>query len=295
MRAAWPGRSSTRLAGPAKSSASLLLRRIAQHADTQFGRDHDFGAIRTAADFRRRVPITTYDYLEPYIDRVRNGDLNALFGRWHGSLDVRDDVGDDESAQDDPRHARIAPRLSRGMDDLGHHGLRRPLPDPPLRAAADPPVRQRLAGNRHARRHPLRRDHRPDRPHAEPAGPDDVLHAGGRVADQGHRIEVLSRPAVLGLSRPGHGHRRQSQHHPGHGPARRPRESRTDPRPVRRHDRRPMGHRPGDPPLAPVLDPHPSQASGSKTRADRRSDRPTPSRKTTGPTSNSCRTGWAGP
>ncbi len=59
----------------------LLLRRIAQHADSQFGRDHHFGEIRTPADFRRRVPIATYDRLEPYIDRVRRGDLGALFGR----------------------------------------------------------------------------------------------------------------------------------------------------------------------------------------------------------------------
>ena len=59
----------------------LLLRRIAQHADSQFGRDHHFGEIRSAADFRQRVPITTYGYFEPYIDRVRQGDLSALFGQ----------------------------------------------------------------------------------------------------------------------------------------------------------------------------------------------------------------------
>jgi hypothetical protein len=69
----------TRRAGEVQRE--LLLRRIARHADTQFGRDHHFGEIRTAADFRRRVPIATYDDLEPYIDRVRHGELNALFGQ----------------------------------------------------------------------------------------------------------------------------------------------------------------------------------------------------------------------
>ena len=69
----------TRRAGEVQQE--LLLRRIAQHADTQFGRDHQFGEIRTAADFRRRVPIASYDDLEPYIDRVRRGELNALFGQ----------------------------------------------------------------------------------------------------------------------------------------------------------------------------------------------------------------------
>ncbi len=58
----------------------LLLRRVAQHADSQFGRDHHFAEIRTPADFRRRVPIGGYERHEPYIDRVRQGDLGALFG-----------------------------------------------------------------------------------------------------------------------------------------------------------------------------------------------------------------------
>lgn len=59
----------------------LLLRRIARHADSQFGRDHHFGEIRSPEDFRRRVPIGGYDRHEPYIDRVRNGDVGALFGQ----------------------------------------------------------------------------------------------------------------------------------------------------------------------------------------------------------------------
>jgi hypothetical protein len=58
----------------------LLLERIARHADSQFGRDHHFREIRTPADFSRQVPIRGYDALEPYIDRVRQGDLGALFG-----------------------------------------------------------------------------------------------------------------------------------------------------------------------------------------------------------------------
>ena len=59
----------------------LLLRRIARHADSQFGRDHHFGEIRSPEDFRRRVPVGGYDRHEPYIDRVRNGDTGALFGQ----------------------------------------------------------------------------------------------------------------------------------------------------------------------------------------------------------------------
>ena len=59
----------------------LLLKRLARHADSQFGRDHHFHEIRTPAEFRKHVPISGYDRHEPYIDRVRQGDTNALFGR----------------------------------------------------------------------------------------------------------------------------------------------------------------------------------------------------------------------
>src|SRR2546423_14073567 len=59
---------------------ALLLARVARHADSQFGRDHHFHEIRSAADFRRRVPVRGYEGHEPYIDRVRNGDTRALFG-----------------------------------------------------------------------------------------------------------------------------------------------------------------------------------------------------------------------
>src|SRR5918997_2757511 len=58
----------------------LLMSRIARHADGRFGRDHHFGEIRSPADFRRLVPVRGYDGHEPYIDRVRRGDLGALFG-----------------------------------------------------------------------------------------------------------------------------------------------------------------------------------------------------------------------
>jgi len=58
----------------------LLLSRIARNADSAFGRDHHFGEVRTPEDFRKRVPIGDYGRHEPYIDRVRNGDVSALFG-----------------------------------------------------------------------------------------------------------------------------------------------------------------------------------------------------------------------
>lgn len=57
-----------------------LMQLIRRNADSQFGRDHHFGEIRSAADFRKRVPIRGYDGHEPYIAKVRQGDISALFG-----------------------------------------------------------------------------------------------------------------------------------------------------------------------------------------------------------------------
>lgn len=57
---------------------SLLRRILDYHRDTDFARDHRFELVRTAADFRRQLPVTTYEYVEPYMARVCRGDFRAL-------------------------------------------------------------------------------------------------------------------------------------------------------------------------------------------------------------------------
>jgi hypothetical protein len=65
------------------------LRSILAHGkDTQFGRAHDFAAIRGYDDFARRVPVGDYDAFSPYIDRMRAGQRNLLvpeFVRYFGN------------------------------------------------------------------------------------------------------------------------------------------------------------------------------------------------------------------
>jgi hypothetical protein len=68
----------TRRAG--EFQALRLRELVTRNAESQFGRDHHFAEIRSAADFRRRVPIRGYDGHEPYIARVRQGEIGALFG-----------------------------------------------------------------------------------------------------------------------------------------------------------------------------------------------------------------------
>jgi hypothetical protein len=63
---------------PREVQEALLRRILAYHADTDFGRAHRFREIRSAADFRRQLPVAGYDYFEPYVARVRRGEFNAL-------------------------------------------------------------------------------------------------------------------------------------------------------------------------------------------------------------------------
>lgn len=63
---------------PEAVQTELLLRILRTQADTQFGRDHRFGAITSVADFRNNVPVAPYEYVAPYIEKVQNGDTRAL-------------------------------------------------------------------------------------------------------------------------------------------------------------------------------------------------------------------------
>ena len=46
---------------------------------TAFGRDHDFGSIRTYEDFKKQVPVRDYEALRPYIERVTKGERDVLW------------------------------------------------------------------------------------------------------------------------------------------------------------------------------------------------------------------------
>ncbi len=63
---------------PRQVQEALLHRILTHQAPTDFGREHRFADIRTVADFRRQLPVASYEYFEPYMARVRRGDLRAL-------------------------------------------------------------------------------------------------------------------------------------------------------------------------------------------------------------------------
>ncbi|NOS99502.1 MAG: GH3 auxin-responsive promoter family protein [Phycisphaerales bacterium] len=58
----------------------LLMSFVRANAASDYGRAHGFASIRGYGDFVRHVPIQGYAELSPWIERVRRGDVRAMFG-----------------------------------------------------------------------------------------------------------------------------------------------------------------------------------------------------------------------
>ena len=63
---------------PEAVQTALLFNILRTQTDTQFGRDHKFGAITSVAEYRNNVPVAPYEYVAPYIEKVQTGDTRAL-------------------------------------------------------------------------------------------------------------------------------------------------------------------------------------------------------------------------
>jgi hypothetical protein len=57
---------------------TLLRRILRENAGTEFGRAHGFSSIRSAAEYRNRVPLLDFDGHRPWIDRAAAGAPNIL-------------------------------------------------------------------------------------------------------------------------------------------------------------------------------------------------------------------------
>ncbi len=56
----------------------FLRRFIGDFKETALGRDLNFGRLKDADDFRRRVPVLPYSHYEPYLDRIWNGEQRVM-------------------------------------------------------------------------------------------------------------------------------------------------------------------------------------------------------------------------
>ena len=58
----------------------VLFQKLRRNRLSNFGLAHRFDQIGSLADFRHHVPIADYSYYAPYIDRVKGGEISAMFG-----------------------------------------------------------------------------------------------------------------------------------------------------------------------------------------------------------------------
>ncbi|TLS44660.1 GH3 auxin-responsive promoter family protein [Streptomyces montanus] len=65
-------------ADPRGEQQKVLADLLAHNADTEFGRAHGFGSIRTMDEFRRAVPLQDFDAHAAHIERMAAGETNVL-------------------------------------------------------------------------------------------------------------------------------------------------------------------------------------------------------------------------
>jgi hypothetical protein len=66
------------LRDPRRTQEAILFRFLRDNAQTAYGQRHGYARLRSVAAFQEVVPVVTYDDLEPWIHRIRQGEANVL-------------------------------------------------------------------------------------------------------------------------------------------------------------------------------------------------------------------------
>ena len=64
---------------PNEVQEELLMNLIRASEYTIFGEKYDYVSINSYATFSERVPVSTYEELQPLIERTRKGEQNVLW------------------------------------------------------------------------------------------------------------------------------------------------------------------------------------------------------------------------
>ncbi len=68
---------------PINTQNGILFSQLFHAETTEYGKIHGFSSISSYQDFKNRVPITTYEDFEPYIERARKGEKDVF---WPGQI-----------------------------------------------------------------------------------------------------------------------------------------------------------------------------------------------------------------
>src|SRR5210317_305445 len=71
--------SSRWIENPVAAQQRTFEKLIAQARNTSFGKDHSFEAIKSHADFTRLVPVSDYEELKPYVEKILEGASDVLW------------------------------------------------------------------------------------------------------------------------------------------------------------------------------------------------------------------------
>ncbi|MDR9399454.1 GH3 auxin-responsive promoter family protein [Salibacter sp.] len=64
---------------PHEVQAEWFNELIDSGSETEWGKKHDYASLRSLADFKKAVPVSDYDDLKPYIERIMKGEQNVLW------------------------------------------------------------------------------------------------------------------------------------------------------------------------------------------------------------------------
>ena len=64
---------------PEEVQEEVLLQLLEFAEDTEVGRTYDFESIESYKDFKERVPIVSYEEIQPIIERTRKGEQNLFW------------------------------------------------------------------------------------------------------------------------------------------------------------------------------------------------------------------------
>jgi hypothetical protein len=64
---------------PNEVQEELLMNLLATAKNTELGKKYDYASINSYATFAERIPISTYEELQPYIERTRQGEQNVFW------------------------------------------------------------------------------------------------------------------------------------------------------------------------------------------------------------------------
>ncbi len=93
------------------------------NAGSRFSAEHDFAAVRSVDDFRRRIAVHDYEYFRPYVECLKQGDHSALLGPTNRLLMFSLSSGTTAQSKFIPITQRFLDDYRRGWQVWGIHNL----------------------------------------------------------------------------------------------------------------------------------------------------------------------------